>query len=452
MTYWALEVFLYKRTQVRRNVRAIFARFLRPLRNPCALCGYNIFKCMSTQDFESKLLHVAYDRPDAYNALSMPVYNAVAYEFSSAEEMEQVFCGQAPGHYYSRVTNPTVAYFEERVRAVTGAISATASNSGMAAISDMLMTIAYAGANIVTSYNLYGNTYSLMKNVFAPFGLELRICDLKNPAEVRSNIDEHTCAVFVETISNPQLEVVDLKSLSAICRELNVPLIADTTVVPFCAFDAKSFGVNIEIISATKYLSGGATSTGGLVIDYGTFDWGRSKALKPWYEKFGLEAFTARMKKEIGRSMGTYMTPQVAYMQTLGLETLKLRFERQASTCLELASRLLRFESVNYPGLKNNPYYEISTAQFGQYPGAMLTFDLPSREACFAFINRLKLIRRATNLFDNRSLIIHPASTIYGTFTPEQRHKMNVREETLRLSVGLEGGDELFDDIVQGLT
>jgi O-acetylhomoserine (thiol)-lyase len=409
---------------------------------------------MSTSNFETKLLSVTYEKPDTYNALSMPVYHAVAYEFDSAEEMEQVFCGQTEGHYYSRVTNPTVAYFEERVRAITGAISVTASNSGMAAISDVLMTIAYAGANIVTSYNLYGNTYSLMKNVFSHFGLELRICDVKNSADVQSNIDENTCAVFVETISNPQLEVVDLKTLSALCRESNVPLIVDTTVIPFCVFDAKSFGVNIEVVSSTKYISGGATSTGGLIIDYGTFDWSRSKVLKSWHEKFGLKAFTARMKKEISRSMGSYMTPQVAYMQTLGLETLKLRFDRQASTCLELATRLQTLPgiaSVNYPGLKDNPFYEISTAQFGNCPGAMLTFDLASRSACFALINRLKVIRRATNLFDNRSLIIHPAGTIYGAFTAEQREKMSVREETIRLSVGLESVDDLFDDIRDSL-
>ena len=148
------------------------------------------------------------------------------------------------------------------------------------------------------------------------------------------------------------------------------------------------------------------------------------------------------------------MTPQVAYMQTLGLETLKLRFDRQASTCLELANRLQTLPailSVNYPGLKDNPFYEVSTAQFGQYPGAMLTFDLASRAECFAFLNRLKIIRRATNLFDNRSLIIHPASTIYGMFTAELRKKMNVDEQTIRLSVGLEAVDELFDDIRQAL-
>jgi O-acetylhomoserine (thiol)-lyase len=224
--------------------------------------------------------------------------------------------------------------------------------------------------------------------------------------------------------------------------------------MPFGIFSAKSFGINIEIVSATKFLSGGATSTGGLIIDYGTFDWSRSKVLKPWYEKFGVEAFTARMKKEISRSMGSYMTPQVAYMQTLGLETLKLRFDRQSATCLELAKRLQTLPeivSVNYPGLPNNPFYEISAIQFGACPGAMLTFDLASRSACFAFINRLKVIRRATNLFDNRSLIIHPAGTIYGTFSAEQRNKMNVREETIRLSVGLESVDDLFEDIRESL-
>jgi len=406
------------------------------------------------QSIETQLLNVPYDRQDAYLALAMPVYHTVAFECETAEEMERLFSGQVPGHYYSRVSNPTVAYFEERVQALTGAMSVTASNSGMAAISDTLMTVAYAGANIVSSNHLYGNTYSLMKNILSHFGVELRTCDMTNLKEVRSKIDDHTCAVFVEVITNPQLEVVDLQALSTVCHALHVPLIADTTVVPFCVFDAKALGVNIEVISSTKYISGGATSTGGLLIDYGTFDWSHSKVLKTWHETFGMEAFTMRMKKETGRSMGSYMTPQVAYMQTLGLETLKMRFERQASTCLALAQQLQTLPaipSVNYPGLKESTFYQISTAQFGPWPGAMLTFDLPSRAACFSFLNRLKIIRRATNLFDNRSLAIHPASTIYGSFTVEQREKMHIREHTIRLSVGLESVDDLLEDIKQAL-
>ncbi|MDR1645548.1 MAG: PLP-dependent transferase [Tannerellaceae bacterium] len=409
---------------------------------------------MRDNSFETRLLHTPYEKPDAYNALAMPVYHSVACEFDTAEAMEEAFCGRTADHCYSRITNPTVQYYENRVRAVTGAYGVTALNSGMSAISNALLTVAYAGANIVTSPHLFGNTYSFLKNTLGALGVEARFCDLTNPEEVRSQIDEHSCAIFLEMITNPQMEVADLKLLSAIGQAYGVPLIADTTVVPFSVFHAKDFGVDIEIISSTKYISGGATSLGGLIIDYGTFDWSGAKVLKMWRGPAGNEAFSTRMRREIHRNIGAYMTPQAAYMQTLGLETLQLRFMRQAATCLDLARRLQETEgivSVNYTGLEGNPFYALSITQFGEYPGAMLTFDLASREACFAFLNRLRLIRRATNLFDNKSLIIHPASTIYGSFPETVRRSMHVKQETIRLSVGLESMDDLLDDIKQAL-
>lgn len=410
---------------------------------------------MEDISFEARVLHTPYEKPDAYNALSMPVYNTAAYEFDTAEAMEAAFCGNTSDHAYSRITNPTVQYFEDRVRAITGAMSVTTLNSGMAAICNTLMTIGRANANIVTSPHLFGNTFSLMKNTLAAFGMEARFCDLTNPDEVRANIDCNTCALFLEVITNPQLEVADLKLLSSIGKEAGIPLIADTTIVPFSVFHGKEYGIDIEIISSTKYISGGATSIGGLILDNGTFDWSHFITLKHWYEQFGERAFTARLRKEIHRNLGAYMTPQVAYMQTLGLETMQVRFDRQGTTCLELAGRLQTLDgivSVNYTGLKDNPYYKLSTAQFGKYPGAMLTFDLVSREACFAFMNRLKLIRRATNLFDNKTLAIHPASTIYGSFTEELRQSMDISQQTIRLSVGLESVDDLYNDIRQALT
>lgn len=410
---------------------------------------------MEDISFEARVLHTPYEKPDAYNALSMPVYNTAAYEFDTAEAMEAAFCGNTSDHAYSRITNPTVQYFEDRVRAITGAMSVTALNSGMAAICNTLMTIGRANANIVTSPHLFGNTFSLLKNTLAAFGMEARFCDLTNPDEVRANIDCNTCALFLEVITNPQLEVADLKLLSSIGKEAGIPLIADTTIVPFSVFHGKEYGIDIEIISSTKYISGGATSIGGLILDNGTFDWSHFITLKHWYEQFGERAFTARLRKEIHRNLGAYMTPQVAYMQTLGLETMQVRFDRQGTTCLELAGRLQALAgivSVNYTGLKDNPYYKLSTAQFGKYPGAMLTFDLVSREACFAFMNRLKLIRRATNLFDNKTLAIHPASTIYGSFTEELRQSMDISQQTIRLSVGLESVDDLYNDIRQALT
>lgn len=409
---------------------------------------------MEDTNLNTRLLHTPYERPDAYRALTMPVYNSVAYEFETAEAMEAAFLGKSADYTYSRIANPTVNYFEARVRTMTGAASVTALNSGMAAISNVMMALGYAGGNIVTSSHLFGNTYSLFKTTLAAFGVDVRFADLTDPEAVRKCVDENTFALFLEVITNPQLEVANLKLLSGIAREAGVPLIADSTVVPFSVFSAKEQGVDIEVVSSTKYISGGATSTGGLIVDYGTCDWSRSKVLAATAGQFGRDAFAIRMRKEIHRNLGAYMTPQVAYMQTLGLETMSLRYERQASTCLEIAGRLTRLEgieAVNYTGLPDNPYYELSTAQFGALPGAMLTFDLPSREACFAFLNRLKRIRRATNLFDNKSLIIHPASTIFGTFTEEQRVSMDVSRKTIRLSVGLEGVDDLFDDLTQAL-
>ena len=206
---------------------------------------------MEDISFEARVLHTPYEKPDAYNALSMPVYNTAAYEFDTAEAMEAAFCGNTSDHAYSRITNPTVQYFEDRVRAITGAMSVTALNSGMAAICNTLMTIGRANANIVTSPHLFGNTFSLLKNTLAAFGMEARFCDLTNPDEVRTNIDCNTCALFLEVITNPQLEVADLKLLSSIGKEAGIPLIADTTIVPFSVFHGKEYGIDIEIISST---------------------------------------------------------------------------------------------------------------------------------------------------------------------------------------------------------
>lgn len=406
------------------------------------------------KNFNTKSIHTTYPKQDAYNSLHMPVYETNAFEFETAEAMADAFLGKSSSPSYSRITNPTVMYFEKRVLEMTDAFSVTALNSGMAAITNVFLTVAYAGSNIVSSANLFGNTYSLFASTLKEFGVEVRFCDLTNLDEVAGALDDNTCAVYLETITNPQMEVANLKHLSALAHSKQIPLIADTTIVPFCAFKAKDFGVNIEIISSTKYISGGATSMGGLIIDYGTFNWGKNKQLTTWDAQFGNAAFTTKLRKEIHRNLGSYMTPHTAQAQLLGLETLSLRFKQSSTTCLELAKELKKLSQitqVNYPGLKDNPYYIISKAQFGEIPGAMLTFSLSSKESCFAFLNKLKLIKRATNLFDNKSLIIHPASTIYGNFTEQQRVQMQVSDNLIRLSVGLEELEDLLADIKQAL-
>lgn len=378
-----------------------------------------------------------YVRPDAYGSLSVPIYNNVAFEFQDAQEMADAFCNRIKAPDYARVENPTVTNFEQRVKALTGAAHVTAFNSGMAAISNVLLAVASQGKNIVTSQHLFGNTLALITNSLLRFGVKPRLRDLTDLEAVEKAVDGDTCCLFLEIVTNPQLEVADQKALADIAHRKGVPLITDTTIIPFTETSLRELGVDVEVVSSTKYLSGGGTSLGGLVIDHGTFP-----------------LINQRLKYELLFNFGAYMTPQAAYMQTLGLETLDVRYQRQAATALTLAETLCHsplIKQVNYIGLTDNPFYELARRQFGPTSGAMLTIDLSSRDACFRFLNRLRLIHRATNLFDNRTLAIHPASTIFGLFPERQLEKMGVRQTTIRLSVGLEAADDLLDDIQQAL-
>ena len=382
-------------------------------------------------------INTPYVREDAYGSLSVPIYHNVAFEFKDAQQMADAFCNRIKAPDYARVENPTVTNLEQRVRQLTGAAHVTAFTSGMAAISNTLLAVSSQGKNIVTSRHLFGNTLALVTNTLLRFGVKPRLRDLTNLQAIEDAIDEQTCCVFLETVTNPQLEVADLHAIAEIAHRKGIPLIADSTVIPFTETQLKELGVDVEVVSSTKYLSGGGTSLGGLVIDYGTFP-----------------QINQRIKYELLFNLGAYMTPQTAYLQTLGLETLDARYQRQASNALELSKTLREsglVKSVNYIGLEDNPYYELAQRQFGKTAGAMLTIDLRSKDHCFHFLNRLRLIHRATNLFDNRTLAIHPASTIFGLFPEKQLEQMDVRQTTIRLSVGLEDVHDLYEDIHQAL-
>ena len=373
-------------------------------------------------------------RQDAYGSIAMPVYHTAAYEFETAKDMADAFCGRVLAPDYSRVMNPTVMHFEDQVKALTGADNVFAFCSGMAAITNAFLTVIESGKNIVTSRHLFGNTVALITKTFARFGVETRQVDLLDLDAVRKSIDKNTTCIYLEIVTNPQLEVADIPALAKIAHENGIPLIADTTVIPFTQFSAKALGVDIEVLSSTKYISGGATSLGGLVIDYGTF---------PEVNK--------RIRFELLFNIGSYMSPHAAYMQSLGLETLEARYKMQSDNALELARKLQTVKGirVNYIGLEDNPFYALAQRQFGKTAGAMLTIDLADQEACFRFIDNLKLIRRATNLFDNKTLAIHPYSTIFGNFTDDEKREMDVKDTTIRISVGLENVDDIFEDIVQ---
>ena len=391
----------------------------------------------------TKAIHFSYQKPDAYGALTMPVYHTAAYEFADADVMADAFCGRVELPDYSRITNPTVIYLEKKVQALTGASSVWAFTSGMAAITGTLMCLAASGKTIITSNHLFGNTWLLISKTLGRFGVRSKFIDLTDLQAVRDAIDSDACCIYAEIISNPHQEVVDLKAISEIAHSAGIPLVADTTMIPFTKFSSRELGVDVEVVSTTKYLSGGATTVGGMVMAYG----GQGSILESH------TGFEAEMK-DIQLNLGGYMSPHAAYMQTLGLENLDARYAVESSNTqriAELLRTLPAVKKVNYLGLPDNPFHELAKKQFGGTFGAMLTIDLADQQSCFRFLNNLKLVKRATNLFDNRSLAIHPYSTIFGPFTAEQKRALDIFDTTIRLSIGLEDVEDIFEDFKQAL-
>ena len=404
--------------------------------------------------FATNSIHGVQLKADVHGSLRMPVYDNVAFEFESANDINQAFAGRKPAHTYSRITNPTVEDFEQRIRLISGSSAVIAVSSGMAAITNVILALAGAGTNIVTSKHLFGNTLSLFERTLKPWGLEVKYVDMSQPDEVRQAIDENTRAVFLESITNPQLEVADFKAISEVTSETDVPLIVDGTVTTPYLFRSREFGANIEVLSSTKYISGGATAMGGVIIDNGNFDWRKSPRLKEWAPKMGHLALLGSLRREVFRNVGACLAPHHAYLHSLGLETLSLRIDKSCSNALDLAEFLQQHEkvsSVNYPGLPGSRFHHIASTQFCKRFGGILTFDLESREDCFKLLDNLQLIKRATNVNDNKTLILHPASTIFCEYPDEALSDMGVRQTMIRLSAGIEDLDDLRNDLERGL-
>ncbi len=406
------------------------------------------------KSFTTRSLNIPFPKSDPYRALDMPVYESVAFDFDSSEEIASCFRGDKPAHLYSRTSNPTVEYFETKMRILAGAYQSLALASGMAAISNTILTLCKAGDNIISSRNLFSHTYFLFTQSLSNYGLETRFADTRDPAEVEKRIDENTRLIFLETVTNPQLEISDLQRLAVLANRYNLLLVTDSTVTPPVVFKSENFGVHLEVMSTTKFISGGATSFGGVILDNGNYDWSLNPNLRLFSEKYGKDAFIAGLRKNYYRHTGCPMTAHTAHYQIMGLDTLELRLDRCYENCMVLGNYLgdhPAVRKVNYPGLKSSDGYELAVKQFSGKPGAIMSFDLESQEACFRFMDRLRLIRRATNLNDNKSLIIHPFSTIYADFSDEERRMMNIRDTMIRLSVGIESAADLIDDMAQAL-
>jgi O-acetylhomoserine (thiol)-lyase len=403
--------------------------------------------------FSTKAIHESGTRKDGYRAFRFPIYAGVAFGFETAEAMADTFFGRNLDFAYSRISNPTVELFEKKLTALEDGFATVAVSSGMAAISTTLLNLLTEGDNVVAASSLFGGTYSLLTNVLAPIGVKTRFVDVNDLGSITAALDSRTRAIFLETISNPCIIVPDFEAISEIARARNVVVIADSTVTTPYLFHAKRFGVNVVVHSTTKYISGGATSMGGAIVDLGNFDWTAVPSLKD-YHRFNEQAFTARLRKEVYRETGSCLSPHNAYLQTLGLETLALRMERicrngqAVADFLEIESAVT---SVMYPTLATSPYYDLAQKQFNGLGGGVLSFRLPSKAASFQFLNRLSLIKRATNLGDNRSLALHPASTIFANLTKDAVKALGVDDTLIRISVGIEDADDLIDDVKNAL-
>ena len=403
--------------------------------------------------FTTKALHSKPAHKDQHGAMRFPIYQSSAFEFEKAEDLEAVFKGQKMGHVYTRSSNPSIEELELKVKTISGAFGVIATATGMAAITNALFALVKSGDNIITTNFLFGNTLSLFQTLFSDFGIEVRYVDVNDLEAIKVNIDSKTRLLFCESVSNPQLIVPDFDAIKSVLKEHHVPLIVDTTMTPWNIFDAKKHGVDIEIISATKYLSGGGHVLGGLIVDNGTYNWKNHVTLEPFFKKFGPFAFMARLRKETFRNLGATLAPQSAYLLSLGLETLDLRVKRSCENALLVAKHLqskAEVVSVDYPLLETSRAYANSLKQFSG-GGAIVTFSLENKEKAYTFLNNLLIIKRGTNIQDNKSLAIAPYHTIYAEYSDAQKASYELNEGMIRLSVGIEDLEDLLEDINQAL-
>lgn len=403
--------------------------------------------------FNTELIHGHFNGDSATGATVVPIYQTSAFAHESPEKLENIFNNKAPGFAYTRIGNPTVLSFENRMSGLENGIGAVACASGMAAVSMSLLNVLSAGDEIIAGSGLFGGTIDLFEDLRA-FGITTHFVKHVTVDEIKPLINENTKAVFAELIGNPALDIVDIDQVSALVHENGIPLFIDSTTATPYLIRPIEHGADIVIHSTSKYVNGGGNSISGIIIDSGRFHWDvkRYPVLEK-YGKYGKFAYLSRLRNGIWRNVGACLSPMNAFMNSVGLETLGLRMERLCDNALKLAKF---FEAVggidvNYPALPKSPYYSLSQKLFGGRGGAIVTIRTGSRDKAFQLMNRLKLPLIATNIGDVRTLVIHPASTIYTHSTAGQKENAGVYDDTIRISVGIEDIEDLIEDFAQAI-
>jgi O-acetylhomoserine/O-acetylserine sulfhydrylase len=424
------------------------------------------------QHFETLQLHAGQQADPATKSRAVPIYQTSSYVFDDADHAARLFGLQEFGNIYSRIMNPTVAVFEERMAALEGGVGALATSSGHAAQFLAFTTILQAGENIVSSSRLYGGTYNQLKVTLTRLGIDTHFVDSDDPEQFKKQINEKTKALYVETIGNPRLDVPDFEALAKIAHNHGIPLVVDNTFgMGGYVCRPIDFGADIVVHSATKWIGGHGTSIGGVIVDSGKFPWNNGHfpiftepspgyhGLKFWdvfgsQSSFGNIAFIIRARVEQLRDIGAALSPFNAFLFLQGLETLSLRAERTCQNSLAFAQWLSKSPYVSwivYPGLENHATYSNAKKYLRENnSGGIVTFGIKGgREAGKKLINNLKLVSLVANVGDARTLIIHPASTTHSQLSEGEQNMAGVAPELLRVSIGIEHIDDIIADFEQ---
>lgn len=415
--------------------------------------------------FETLQLHVGQEQPDPVtDARAVPIYQTSSYVFRNSEHAAARFGLSDAGNIYGRLTNPTEDVFEQRIAALEGGVAALAVASGAAAISYTLQNLAHAGDHIVAAKNIYGGTYNLLAHTLPEYGITATFVDPFNYEEVEAAIKENTKAIHIETLGNPNSDVVDIEKLANIAHAHKIPLVVDNTFATPYLVRPIEYGADIVVHSATKFIGGHGTTIGGVIVDSGKFDWeasGKFPSLtepNPSYhgisftKAVGAAAFVTKIRAILLRDTGATLSPFHAFIFLQGLETLSLRVERHVENALKVVEYLKnhpQVEKVNHPAVSTDKeQQELYKKYFPKGGGSIFTFEIKGdAEKAKEFIDNLELFSLLANVADVKSLVIHPASTTHSQLNEEELLDQGIKPNTIRLSIGTENIDDIIEDL-----
>lgn len=405
--------------------------------------------------------------PKTGEARIPPISQSTTYFYGDTQAMADCFDLKSAGYFYSRLSNPTVAAFEGKVAALEGGVAAIGCASGMSATTLAVLTIAGAGDNILSSSEVYGGTYNLFGTTLPKIGIECRFFNTDATAEeIEKLIDDKTKMIFVETIANPAISIIDFDKVAAICEKHGIILAVDNTLATPVLCRPKEFGANVIIHSSSKYLDGHAAALGGIIVDCGNFDFKGNPRYPGFnepdesyhglvYADLPAAAFATKCRAQMIRDIGAIMSPQNGFLSYIGSDTLALRMERHSSNANKVAAYLSghpKIEWVRHPSLPDNKYHALAEKYMPDGCGGMLSFGIKGgKELCAKFMESLKLITQETHVADVRSCVLHPASTTHRQLSDEDLEKAGVPVNLIRLSVGIENCEDIIADIEQAL-